>query len=309
MARLSQELGIQLSIKRDDLTGLAFGGNKTRKLELLVADAIAKGARTLVTVGAVQSNHCRQTAAAAARAGLECALVLGGDPPGEVTGNLLLDQLLGAEITWQPRSEMLETLEVTYERLEGEGRAPYLVPYGGSNPLGVTAYALAMQEAVSQGLATDRIVFASSSGGTQAGLVLGAALFGYHGTVTGISVEPPAFELKTTIKHLIGDTLDFHGLEVDVPESSIYVSDEYLGGGYAVIGDLERDAIRLFASKEGIILDPVYSGRAAGALIDMVNKGIIGQRENVVFWHTGGTPALFAYNRELTSGDQSHNLS
>lgn len=299
LPRLSEKLGIQLSVKRDDLTGLAFGGNKTRKLELLVADALAQGARSLVTVGAQQSNHCRQTAAAAAQAGLGCTLVLGGSPPDESQGNLLLDVLLGAEIVWSHRSTMLEALEEICDQLEKEGREPYRVPYGGSGPLGVVAYAAAMEEAVLQGLEADLIIVASSSGGTQAGMLLGASILGVDPSILGISVDPSAADLSATISGLLEAAIAFEGLAIKAPVSSIQVTDAYLGAGYALMGNLEREAIGLFASQEGIILDPVYSGRAAGGLLDLVRSGAIRPGEKVVFWHTGGTPALFASAQEL----------
>jgi D-cysteine desulfhydrase family pyridoxal phosphate-dependent enzyme len=295
LTRLGQELGIELWVKRDDLTGLAFGGNKTRKLSYLIADAQKHGADTVITVGAVQSNHCRQTAAAAAWAGMDCILVLGGEPPEPASGNVLLDQLLGAEIVWTPAESKLDRVQAVFDQAVHDGRRPYLVPYGGSNPLGVCAYAAAMKEFMEQDQSVDRIVHASSSGGTQSGLFLGASVYDFEGRITGISVEPEADALRKTIESLVQATVEFLGIDVPVPSNRIEVKDDYLGAGYAVVGDLERGAVRRFAREEGLLLDPVYTGRAAGGLLDMVDRGEIEAGERVLFWHTGGTPALFAY--------------
>jgi len=294
LSRLSDQLEIDLWVKRDDLTGLAFGGNKTRKLEFLLADAQELGADTLVTVGAVQSNHCRQTAAAAARRGFACELVLVGGPPADVSGNLLLDRLLGAKLHWTT-GDRGQALDTVVDALQRAGARPYRIPYGGSNQLGVAAFAMAMQEFLHQGVAVDRIVLASSSGGTQAGLLLGAEVFGFGGTITGISVEPTAADLHQSIAELLSMTCAGLGLTCQVPVDRIQVTDRYLGGGYAVLGDLEREAVGRFAKAEGLLLDPVYTGRAAGGLLDLVSQGKIKPGERILFWHTGGTPALFAY--------------
>ncbi len=295
LLRLSGALGgPPLLVKRDDQTGLALGGNKTRKLEFLLAEAQANGARTLVTAGAVQSNHCRQTAAAAARFGLDCILVLAGERPPEASGNLLLDQLLGVEIVWTSRAEREATLKAAFEQAWNAGRRPYLVPYGGSSNTGASAYAFAMQEMLEQGVRPDWIVFPSSSGGTQAGLVLGARLFGYTGKVLGISVDEPAQVLKERVARLASATADFLGEKIAFNPEEVLVNDGYLGGGYGVVGDGERQAITLFARQEGLLLDPVYTGRAAAGLVDLTHKGYFPAGETVLFWHTGGVPALFA---------------
>ncbi len=193
LPRLGKEIGLpNLYIKRDDQTGLAFGGNKTRKLEFLVAEAQEQGARTLITAGAAQSNHCRQTAAAAARFGLECILVLSGEPPKAPSANLLLDGLFGAQIVWAGERENRDrVLSETFAQARSEGKDPYLVPYGGSNSTGALGYTFAVEELLAQEFRPDWIIFASSSGGTQAGLVLGARLFGYSGQVLGISIDEP----------------------------------------------------------------------------------------------------------------------
>ena len=295
MPRLSGALGgLPLLVKRDDQTGLALGGNKTRKLEFLLAEAQANGARTLVTAGAVQSNHCRQTAAAAARCGLDCVLVLAGERPSEASGNLLLDQLLGVEIVWTNRAEREASLQAAFQQAWNAGRRPYLVPYGGSSTTGASAYAFAMQEMLEQGVGPDWIVFPSSSGGTQAGLVLGARLFGFTGKVLGISVDEPAPVLKERVAKLASATADFLGENIIFSPEEVMVNDGYLGGGYGVVGDGERQAINLFARQEGLLLDPVYTGRAAAGLLDLIRRGNFPIGETVLFWHTGGTPALFA---------------
>lgn len=297
LPRLSAALGgqLRLSVKRDDLTGLAMGGNKTRKLEFLLAEAQANGARTLITAGAIQSNHCRQTAAAAAKFGFGCILVLAGDQPGDVSGNLLLDHLLGAEIVWSGRVEREKVLQDTFQNAWAAGRRPYLIPYGGSNPTGAAAYAFAMQEMLQQvDPQPDWVVFASSSGGTQAGLVLGARLFGYTGKVLGISVDETSTVLQQRVAVLAEATADLLGENLAFTPQEILVNAGYLGGGYGVLGDPEREAIRMFARSEGLMLDPVYTGRAAAGLIDLVRKNYFSAGQSILFWHTGGAPALFA---------------
>jgi 1-aminocyclopropane-1-carboxylate deaminase/D-cysteine desulfhydrase-like pyridoxal-dependent ACC family enzyme len=198
LPRLSEALGgPRLLVKRDDQTGLALGGNKTRKLEFLVAEARDKGAETLITGGALQSNHCRQTAAAAARLGLKCILVLTGDKPKEASGNLLLDQLFGAEIVYvADRTDRDRTLQETFDRATNEGKKPYLIPYGGSNATGALGYVFVMKELIDQNVSADWIVFATSSGGTHAGLLLGQRVFGFNGKVLGISVDESEEWLK-----------------------------------------------------------------------------------------------------------------
>lgn len=307
MNRLSGELGgPKLFIKRDDQTGLAMGGNKTRKLEFLVAEAQANGAHTLITAGALQSNHCRQTAAAAARYGFKCILVLYSPFKEEelpsaneaATGNLLLDKLLGAEVVYTRRKERDQTLQATFQKAWDAGQRPYLIPYGGSNSTGAAAYAFAMQELMGQGDSfggpPDWIVFPSSSGGTQAGMVLGARLFGYPGKVLGISVDEEQGVLQERVAKLATDTADFLGEKQSFAPQDIRVDAGYLGGGYGVMGAPEQEALRLFARCEGILLDPVYTGRAAAGLIDLVRKGFFQPSDRVLFWHTGGSPALFA---------------
>ena len=295
LPRLSSQLGgPNLLVKRDDLTGLAFGGNKTRKLEYLLAEAQAHGARTVMTTGAVQSNHCRQTATACAHTGFDCILVLAGEKPTSSTGNLLLDQLFKAEIIWTSLEERDQKLSATFQEAWQQGRRPYLIPYGGSNTTGAAAYAFAMKELLDQGHHPDWIVFASSSGGTQAGLATGARLFGYEGKVLGISVDEREDTLKERVVNLANETGDFLGEKLDLGIEDINVCADYLGEGYGVMGPAEIEAIQLLAKLEGLLLDPVYTGKAAAGLIDLIQRGYFTKDETVLFWHTGGTPALFS---------------
>ena len=305
MPRLREALGggPRLFVKRDDQTGLATGGNKTRKLEFLVADALAQGCDTLITVGAPQSNHCRQTAAAAAKFGLRCVLILGGAGHTERTGNLLLDELLGAEIRWAGERDRLAMLPEVTEEERQAGYKPYPITYGGSNPVGATGYVAALEELMAQlqemALHVDRIVFASSSGGTQAGLVVGAKALGFPGRIEGISVDKTRRGLRVEALELAQATAEHLGLDMDITAEDFIIYDQYLGGGYAVLGDPEREAIRLAARTEGLLLDPVYTGRAMAGLIDLIRRGAYGPDETILFWHTGGIPALFAYAAEL----------
>jgi D-cysteine desulfhydrase family pyridoxal phosphate-dependent enzyme len=302
LPRLSAVLGgPTLLAKRDDQTGLALGGNKTRKLEFLLAEAQAHGARTIITAGAVQSNHCRQTAAAAARFGFDCILVLSGELPTSATGNLLLDQLLGAEIVNTSQAERDQTLKATFDMTWESGRRPYLVPYGGSNPTGACAYVEAMQELRDQcqgsttpGCPPNWIVFPSSSGGTQAGMLLGSHLFGFKGQILGISVDEPADALQAKVAGLATATAEHLGISLIFKPEEVQVNADYLGGGYGVMGEAEQEAMAIFARTEGLIVDPVYTGRAAAGLIDLVRKGFFSKDDHILFWHTGGTPALFA---------------
>jgi D-cysteine desulfhydrase len=300
MDRLSRHLGgPTLYIKRDDQTGLATGGNKTRKLEFLVADALAQQYDHLVTVGGPQSNHCRQTAAAAAKFGLGCSLVLNGAPPSRITGNLLLDQLLGAHVYWTNGRSRKEVLAEVTTELTTMGRKPYNIPLGGSNVLGATGYVLAMQELTTQ-LATQRlniefIVVASSSGGTQAGMALGARVYDFRGQIIGISIDQEAEDLQMQIAALATATATHLGLGMVSVAQTVSVNDDYLGEGYAIVGEPEREAIQMVAQMEGILLDPVYTGRAMAGLIDLIRWGAFTRGQSVLFWHTGGTAALPAF--------------
>lgn len=296
LPRLSQALGgPRLLIKRDDLTGLAFGGNKTRKLEFLVAEARDQGAQTLISGGALQSNHCRQTAAAAARFGFNCILVLTGEEPKQPSANLLLDSLFGAEIVnVANRKDRDRILQETFDRAGKEGMKPYLVPYGGSSATGALGYAFAMKELGEQKVNPDWIVFATSSGGTHAGLLLGQRAFGYEGQVLGISVDESEDWLKQHVSELASLASEKLGKRIEFTPGEVLANANYCSAGYGVLTDRDREAIHLFATYEGLLLDPVYTGRAAAGMIDLIRKGFFKRDETLLFLHTGGQPALFA---------------
>jgi D-cysteine desulfhydrase family pyridoxal phosphate-dependent enzyme len=296
LRRLREALdGPRLLIKRDDQTGLAFGGNKTRKLEFLVAEARDQGAKTLVSGGALQSNHCRQTAAAAARFGFKCILVLTGEKPKQPSANLLLDELFGAEIIHvADREDRDRILQETFDQAAEKGMRPYLVPYGGSSPTGALGYAFAMKELMEQDLQADWIVFATSSGGTHAGLLLGQRVFGYKGKVLGISVDESENWLKEHVSDLASLTSEKLGERIEFTPGEVLADASHCSAGYGVLTEPEREAIRLFATCEGLLLDPVYTGRAAAGMIDLTRKGFFKKDETVLFLHTGGQPALFA---------------
>jgi len=296
LPRLSQALdGPSLLVKRDDQTGLAFGGNKTRKLEFLVAEARDQGAQTLISGGALQSNHCRQTAAAAARFGFKCILVLTGNEPETPSANLLLDRLFGAEIVHvAERKDRDRILQETFDRAAKEGMKPYLVPYGGSSSTGALGYAFAMKELMEQNLRTDWIVFATSSGGTHAGLLLGQRVFGYKGKLLGISIDESENWLKDQVSELASLASEKQGERIEFTRDEVLANANYCSAGYGVLTKQEREAIRLFATCEGLLLDPVYTGRAAAGMIDLIRKGFFKKDETVLFLHTGGQPALFA---------------
>jgi len=304
LPRLSRALGgPRLFVKRDDLTGLAIGGNKTRKLEFSVAEALRREADTLVTLGAVQSNHARQTAAAAAACGLRCVIVLRGHPPPIATGNLLLDHLLGARVVFSGERPREQVAEEVVAAETGEGHRPYLIPVGASDEVGAAGFVAALEELQGQldelRLRVDRVVFASSSFGTQAGLCVGAKARGFRAQLAGIAIEEKRQEVQTAVADIASRLAARIGVESSVAPKEVVAYDGYLGGGYAVLGDPEREAIQLAARCEGILLDPVYTGRAMAGLIDLVRRREFGASETILFWHTGGTPALFAYAKEL----------
>ncbi len=286
--------GPRLFVKRDDQTGLAFGGNKTRKLEYLMAEARANGAETLITAGAVQSNHCRQTVAAAACFGMDCILVLSGDPPDPPDGNHLLHYLLGAEVIFTAHADRDTTLKDVFDQAWSNGRRPYLIPYGGSNPTGAMGYVNAMLELAAQDISPDWIVFPTSSGGTQAGMLVGARKAGLRSKILGISVDAPRAKLAAKVARLAFETAAAMGESWSFVSGDVLVNDNYIGGGYAVMGEPEIEAIQLFARREALLLDPVYTGRAGAGLVDLIRKGFFKETDTVLFWHTGGGPALFA---------------
>jgi D-cysteine desulfhydrase family pyridoxal phosphate-dependent enzyme len=309
MRRLTAFLGgPRLFIKRDDLTGLATGGNKARKLEFLIADALDKEADCVITAGGPQSNHCRLTAAAAARVGLKCHLVLGGDPPSRAEGNLLLDEILGAQIHWVSKYAREQRMEELAVELRSAGAKPYIIPIGGSTPIGALGYVAAMYELseqlVAANLSLGHIFFATSSGGTHAGLTLGAGLTGFSGKLTGISIdqvpdETSPYKYREFVANLANDAAGHLRSSYRFSADDIFINYDYLGGGYGVVGDLERKAVTLLAQSEGILVGPVYTARALGGLIDLIHQGAFRPNENVLFWHTGDETALHAYAGEF----------
>lgn len=307
LTRLGKTLGgPNIYMKRDDNTGLALGGNKTRKLEYIIGDALAKGADTVITAGAIQSNHCRQTAGAAASLGLECHLVLGGEEPEQPQGNLLLDKVYGCHIHWAGENRKGEDIPALVAQLKAEGKKPYVIPYGGSNELGAIAFIEAYKElnAQREALKVDfsHIIFASSSGATHAGLMLGNKMLETYSQIVGINIDKGEMDKVPFDEHIVSlanSTAQFIAADYQFTADDLILNSDYVGDGYGVIGELEKEAIALTAQNEGILLDPVYTGRAMGGLIDMIRTGQIKATDNVLFWHTGGAPALFAYADDL----------
>ena len=306
LPRLSEELGgPRIFIKRDDLLGLSAGGNKTRKLEFLMADALAEGADTIITTGAVQSNHCRLTLAAAVKEGLRCRLVLeervAGSYSPDASGNNLLFRLLGADdITVVEGGTDLEAaMQDVASDVAASGGKPYIVPGGGSNALGALGYVSCAEELLVQSfeesLPIDHVVCASGSGGTHAGLVAG--LYGNQAgiPVTGISVRAERAPQEAKLLDLANATSKLAGADRAVPSEAVRVRDEYVGPGYSLPTPEMTAAIQLFARTEGILLDPVYTGKTAAGLVDLARSGAFERDSNVVFVHTGGSPALYAY--------------
>lgn len=305
MARLSAQLGgPSLFIKRDDCTGLATGGNKTRKLEFLVGEALAQNADMLVTQGAVQSNHVRQTAAAACRHGLKCHALLerrvaNPDATYEDSGNVLLNRLFGTTLEYRPPGlDMNAEAEAVANRLRAEGHRPYFIPGGGSNATGALGYAVCAQEIVQQcddqGLAFDWLVMATGSTGTHAGLLAGLHALGSNLPVMGISVRQPHDRQVSAVHALTLATL----AKLDVaplPTSKTIVDDGYVGPGYGVPAPSTLEAIALTARMEGLLLDPVYTGKGMAGLFGLIRQGFFKPSQRVLFLHTGGASALFAY--------------
>jgi len=305
LSRLSHFLGgPKIFMKRDDLTGLALGGNKTRKLEYILADALKQGCNTVITAGAAQSNHCRQTAAAAAKLNLECHLLLGGKAPAKAQGNLLLDHIFDCHIHWTGTNRKGEDIARILAQLKAAGKKPYLVPYGGSNELGAVSFIDAVAELQEQkkGREFSHVVFASSSGGTHAGLILGKHIYNKAFELVGINIDKDtnvALPFEQIITELVNHTAKLIGLDYTFPKDELILNSDYVGDGYGVIGPQENEAIALIAKFEGILLDPVYTARAMAGLIHLIRSGKIGKSDEVLFWHTGGAPALFAYADDL----------
>ena len=295
-----------LFIKRDDNTGLATGGNKTRKLEYFIYKALDEGYTSVLTAGAQQSNHCRQTAAACALAGLKCHLMVGGGKPAKYNGNLLLSSLLGAQIHFTGEKRKGENLPSLKHRLEEADEKCLIVPYGGSNGLGALGFVNAARELknqlAAQEINIDYIFFATSSGATQAGLMLGKDLFGLNFELMPVRVDKAKVQgrdLQESILNIISEGADLLNFEKSYALNAISINGDYDGAGYGVITDNEITAINELAKYEGILLDPVYTGRAFYGMMDCLKKRKIKQNSNVLFWHTGGIPALFEYAPHL----------
>ncbi|MGN6122965.1 MAG: D-cysteine desulfhydrase [Sphingomonas oligoaromativorans] len=311
--RLSEALGgPTIWIKRDDQLGLSAGGNKTRKLEFLVADALAQGADTLVTTGAPQSNHCRLTAAAAVKEGLKCRLLIEERIPGsfdsDASGNHFLFDLLGVEsIEVVPAgTDLAAGMARIAEGLKAEGRKPYVIPGGGSNPLGALGYVACAGEIVAQsadmGVAFDAVVCASGSAGTHAGLLVGLEAARSQMPLTGISVRRAVAEQTALVEGLALRTAELLGHDASVVAGKVAVDDRWVGEGYAIPTDTMIEAVRMLAGREGVLLDPVYTGKAMAGLIGQVREGRWKKGDNILFVHTGGSPALYAYRPALAKG-------
>ena len=310
LSRLSKELGgPNIYMKRDDLLGLAGGGNKTRKLEFLVAEALDQEADTLITCGAVQSNHCRLTLAAAVKEGINCRLVLEERVPGsykpESGGNNFLFRLMGVEkIKVVPGgSDMMAAMQTVAEEVAGEGRKAYVIPGGGSNPLGATGYVACAEEILTQtfdlGINIDRIITASGSAGTHAGLVVGFYGNNSNIPVIGVNVSRSRGEQEELVYGLVQSTAKHVGVNSDIPREAVVCFDEYVGPGYSLPTPEMAEAARMLARLEGVLIDPVYTGKAMAGLIDLVRKGTFNKDENLLFIHTGGSPALYVYMSDI----------
>ena len=306
MDRLSEELGgPRLWVKRDDCTGLSSGGNKTRKLEFLMADAATKGADTIITQGATQSNHARQTAAAAAKLDLGCHILLedrtgSNDPNYILNGNVLLDRLHGASVSKRPAgADMNAEMEAIAARLTDDGKTPYIIPGGGSNPIGALGYVNCARELVEQaanaGLEIDALVHANGSSGTQAGLVAGLAALESEIHLLGIGVRAPQEKQEGMVYDLATRTSALIGAETGIARGMVRANCNYVGPGYGLPTPGMIEALKLLARTEGLLFDPVYSGKGLDGMIDQIRKGYFDGMENVVFLHTGGSAALFGY--------------
>ena len=312
---LGKSLGnLDLWIKRDDLTGFGFGGNKVRSLEYLAADAMKKNSNILITGGSHGSNHVRTTMAVAAHLGLKGFAVLSGTRPSTKNGNLLLDQLLGAKLIFtgdENRSNIDDFIEDEVKRLQSLDERPYLIRRGGVSSLGCIGYVSAAMEICSQlqnlNLKPDILLCATGCGVTQAGLLVGFKLMGLNCQIYGITVSRTRDECIAQIKQLIGETEETLGLNSKVPSNDIFVFDEYIGDGYTMPTSKGIEAIHLVAQTEGIFLDPIYTGKAMAGLTDLVKKGHIGLDQKVIFLHTGGSPSIFSFSSEISNSNNLKN--
>jgi 1-aminocyclopropane-1-carboxylate deaminase/D-cysteine desulfhydrase-like pyridoxal-dependent ACC family enzyme len=298
LSRLAAALGRgpRLIVKRDDAIPFGFGGNKVRKIAIVAAAAMAEGADTLLSVGGVQSNSARVVAAAAARMGLKCVLVLNGARPDRPTANALLDGLLGAQVHYvESRAERAPTMARIAEALRREGRRPYEIPLGASTPLGALGFVRAVGEMVQQGIVPDVIVHSTSSGGTQAGLVAGCTLHGLPTRVLGISADDPADAIGASVRDIIagmGSLLGVNGADL-ANARAIEVDDTHVGDGYGVPSAPSREAVELLARHEAMFVDHTYTAKALAGLVHHVRRGSFAPGQTVLFWHTGGQVGLF----------------
>lgn len=309
LPRLSEKVGCKVYIKRDDCTGLAGGGNKTRKLEYLIADAQQHGADTLVTVGGLQSNHARQTAAAAAKLGLGCELVLEdvkGTPKTDYyqNGNVLLDTLLGANIHRLGLEQEVEAYtSALLAKLKIQGRKPYFIPMGGSNVMGSLGYVRCAKEILQQladdDLHIDQIVLATGSAGTQAGLLAGLIAANSDISVLGVAVSRSKEAQEQLVEQLLRETLTFLDIDPNRAKGKVVANGNYFGEGYGMTTPSMVTAVKRCAELEGVLLDPVYTGKAMAGFMDLCATGEIGVNSHQLFIHTGGSQGLFAYREEF----------
>jgi D-cysteine desulfhydrase len=306
LEKLSDRWGGEIWIKRDDLTGSGMTGNKVRKLEQLIADADSQGADTLITCGGVQSNHCRATSLAAARLGYKCILLLRGEKPGELDGNLLLDRLAGAEVVFASKEEysahLLELLGKISSEVRARGGKPYVIAEGGSDPVGAWAYVEALRELKSQceeaGVKPDRIVFATGSGGTHAGLEAGVQLEDWDVDVVSAAICYTHAETTRRVGAIVDGMNHRYGLHLDTAADNLHALDQYIGPGYAKAHRPIFETIAEVARTEGVLVDPVYTGKAAWAI---KSESFAGRLPGVtVFWHTGGIFGLFPFRAGLS---------
>ena len=312
LPRLSAHLGgPNIYVKRDDCTGLGTGGNKTRKLEFLMADATAQQADVIITQGAVQSNHARQTAAAACKLGMECELVFERrvDDPTDAyinSGNILLDRIFGARLRDVAKdTDMDAAMEEVAAELRGQGKTPYIIPGGGSNPIGALGYVDCALEFMAQanhaGLVIDHVVHATGSAGTQAGLLAGLKATSADIPLLGIGVNAPRDVQEEKVYKLAVETAEYIGAPGAVQRGDVIANCDYVGEGYGVPTQSMNDAVMLLARLEGLLFDPVYSGKGLAGMIDLVGKGHFASAENIVFLHTGGVAGLFGYADQLVT--------
>ncbi|WP_233277838.1 1-aminocyclopropane-1-carboxylate deaminase/D-cysteine desulfhydrase [Paenibacillus durus] len=307
--QLSRQLGCRLFFKREDMTGLGGGGNKARKLEFQLGQAIVNGATHIITTGAVQSNHAQLTAAAARKLGLEPHLVLSGQPDDQRRGNLYLDHLMDSELTFvsppagRPSLEVInETMVQIAKTITNEGGTPYLIPEGGTDALGTVGYILAVKELVQQistmQMDAKRILIAVATGtcGTHAGLIAGSSIIPNNFEILGVSVSGNTDIKKAKTARIATETLKLAGYEQTIDEGQVWIEDRFIGSRYADITEACRSAIHLTARSEGIFLDPVYTGKAMAALVHMGQNGQLSRYDAVIFIHTGGLPLLFNYD-------------